>query len=252
MGYNIRVDHNGYDTLHTPNEINIYAMRRFTEDPHVTAAGVCKEWTTLHYGASAAAEIEQALRPTFDIVNQSFFALQFWITNHFRLPTVAYADEHIHSRTMAKWYPGEMKYKDLEERLTRPDPEILEQILAEKDAAIAQAHGALQHLQNAKPHITPEQYDDLYWRLNLEERTAIVWKLHAEALFGYRVLAVGHRVPGLRERIERALDALKREAGISGMDPRIGNAPPASAREIREFVTDMNARMATLRVTAHK
>jgi hypothetical protein len=246
MGYNVRVDHAGYDALHTPNEINIYAMTRFTQDAHITAADIWKEWTTRHYGAAAAPEIEQALRPTFDIVNQSFFALQFWITNHSRLPKFAYTEEHLHSRTMAKWYPGEPKYKKLEERLTNPDPEILERILAEKDAAIAQAHGSLLHLRIAKPNITPEQYDDLYWRLSLEERTAIIWKLHAEALFGYKVLAAGHRVPGLNERTERALDALKHEAQISGMDPRIGADPPASAKEIDEFIADLRARIAKI------
>ena len=242
-GYNIRVDHAGYDALHTPNEINIYAMWRFTQDPHLTAADIWKEWTEKRYGKAAAPEIEQALRPTFDIVNQSFFALQFWITNHSRLPSFAYADEHLHSRTMAKWYPGEPKYKGLEARLAAPDPELLEAILAEKDAAIALAHGALHHLQNAKARITPEQYDDLYWRLSLAERTAIVWKWQAEALFGYKVLATGHKVPGLAERVQRALTSLKAEADVSAADPRIGAAPPSSAAEIREFVADLGNRL---------
>jgi len=247
LGYNIRVDHGGYDALHTPNEINIYAMWRFTEDPHVTAADVWKEWTTAHYGSAAAAEVEQALRPTFDIVNRSFFALQFWITNHSSLPSFSYADEHIHSRTMAKWYPDEPQYKELEQHLARPDPELLERILAEKDTAIAEAHRALEHLRNAKAHITAQQYDDLYWRLSLAERMAIVWKLHAEALFGYKVLAARHAVPALRQRVERALAALRNEADVSASDPRIRTDPPASAREIRQFVSDLEARMAKLK-----
>jgi hypothetical protein len=147
---------------------------------------------------------------------------------------------------MAKWYPEEPKYKELEDRLARPDPQLLERILAEKDSAIALAQGALQHLYNAKAHLTPAQYDDLYWRLSLAERTAVVWKLHAEALFGYKVLAAGHRVPGLVERVARAMAALQAEAGLSDTDPRIGTAPPASAREIRDFVADLGTRMANL------
>lgn len=250
-GYNVRVDHGGYDALHTPNEINIYAMRRYTEDPRVTAAEVWKEWTTSHYGKAAAPEIEQALRPTFDIVNRSFFALQFWITNHSRLPSYAYTEEHIHSRSMAKWYPEEPKYRQLEEQLTHPDAPLLERILAEKDEAIAEAHEALRHLANAKPLITPAQYDDLYWRLWLAERTAIIWKLHAEALFGYRVLESDHGVPGLAERVGRALAALKGEAAVSAADSRIGNDPPASAGEIRQFVADIETRMAKLSAARH-
>jgi len=37
VGYNLRVDHGGYDALRTPNEINIYAMYRFTQDPKVSS-----------------------------------------------------------------------------------------------------------------------------------------------------------------------------------------------------------------------
>jgi len=245
-GYNIRVDHGGYDALHTPNEINIYAMARFTEDPHVTAADIWKEWTEKHYGKSAAPEVERALHPTFDIVNESFFALEFWITNHSKLPTFSYATEHIHSRTMAKWYPDVPKYRDLERQLEQPDPQLLERILAQKDDAVAQAESALEHLRKAEPYLTREQFDDLNWRLTLEERTARVWKLHAEALFGYKALAAGHLVPGLNQRVERALAALEEEAGVSAQDPRIAADPPASADEIREFVSDLETRMRTL------
>lgn len=245
-GYNVRIDHGGYDSLHTPNEINIYAMSRFTADPKATAEDIWKEWTGQHYGKDAAPEVERALKPSYNIVNLSFFALGFWITNHSALPRFSYADDHLHARTMAKWYPNEPKYKTLEDRLLQPDPELLEAILAEKDSAIALAQESLTHLQAAKPKLTPEQYDDLYWRLALAERTAIVWKLHAEAYFGFKVLAGGHRVPGLVERVKRALEALKEQAEVSAQDPRIGNDPPASAREIRAFVSDMEARVAKL------
>ena len=245
-GYNVRIDHGGYDSLHTPNEINIYAMTRFTADPKATAADIWKEWTEKHYGKEAAPDVEKALKPAFDIVNLSFFALQFWITNHSALPNFNYAEDHLHARTMAKWYPNEPKYKELEDRLLRPDPGLLEAILAEKDAAIAMAQRSLEHLQAAKPKLKPDQYDDLYWRLALAERTAVVWKLHAEAFFGYKVLAAGHNVPGLTDRVKRALEGLKAQAVVSAENPRIGNDPPASAREIRNFAADLEGRLAKL------
>jgi hypothetical protein len=243
VGYNLRLDHGGYDALHTPNEINIYAMSRFTADSKVTAEDVWKEWTVKHYGKEAAAGVEQALKPSYDIANLSFYALQFWITNHSALPKFNYADDHLHIRTMAKWYPNEPKYQTLEEKLLSPDPELLEAILAEKDAAIALAHGALNSLRATKPNLRPEQYDDLYWRLELAERTAVIWKLHAEAYFGFKALTTGHGAPGLRQRVKRALDGLLAEAKISAQDSRIGNDPPASAKEIRDFVTDLSARL---------
>ena len=71
----------------------------------------------------------------------------------------------------------------------------------------------------------------------------MIWKLHAEAYFGYKALATGHGAPGLRQRVKRALDGLSAEAKVSAQDPRIGNDPPASAKEIRDFVTDLSARL---------
>lgn len=244
-GYNARLDHGGYDAMGTPNQINIYALSRFTADAGVTAADVWREWTGMRYGR-AAAEVEQALKPAFDIVNRSFFTLGFWMTNHSRLPDFAYADGHLRSRSTAKWYPDDARYKELEMRLRRPDPATLEEILAEKDSAVALAHRSLVHLENARPALTAEQYGDLYWRLALLARTAAIWKLHAEAFYGYKVLAEGHRAPGLKERAERALRALEAEAEVSAADPRIGSRPPASAGELRGFVTDLRRRLAAL------
>jgi hypothetical protein len=243
VGYNLRLDHAGYDAIHTPNEINIYAMSRFTADPKVTGAQIWKEWTEKRYGAKAAAGVEQALKPTFDIANLAYYVLEFWITDHSAVPTFNYADSHLRSRTIAKWFPEKPHYKQLEERLVAPDPALLEMILAEKDQAIAKAHGSLLSLESVRQNLQPDQYADLYWRLALLERTAVVWKLHAEALFGYKVLVVKHAVPGLRERVKRALDALEGEAQVSAADPRIGNDPPCSAKEIRAFVSDMRKRV---------
>jgi hypothetical protein len=219
VGYNLRLDHGGYDAIHTPNEINIYAMTRYTADPKVTGEQIWKEWTEKHYGLRAAAGVEAALKPSFDIANLAYYALEFWITDHSSLPTFNYAEGHLGSRTMAKWYPNDPHWKEMEEKLIHPDPALLEAILAEKDEAIAKAHGSLLSLEKVRPNLTPDQYSDLYWRLALLERTAVVWKLHAEAFFGYKVLAGKHSVPGLRQRISRALDGLDHEAEVSEGDP---------------------------------
>ena len=246
-GYNLRLDHGGFDAINTPNEVNIYAMYRMTADPKITAADIWKEWTRKRYGERAAPEVEAALRSTFDIVNLSFFALKFWITDHSRLPLFSYADGHIRSRSLAKWWPGEPRYQAMEERLTKPDPALLEEILQEKDAAVTLAAKSLLHLRNARPHLTPQQYEDLEWRLSLLARVARIWRSHAEAFFGLKVLAAGHKVPGLDRRIARAIEDLRREAKLSELDPLIGNAPPASAPELIRVANDLTARLQALR-----
>ncbi len=240
-GYNARLDHAGYDALYTPNEINIYTLYRLTQDAKVTAQDIWKEWTVKRYGPAAAPWVEKALRLSFDILNKSFFVLEFWITNHSKLPSYGYANGHIRSRTIAKWKADEPRYRELEQKLKHPDAELLETILAEKDEAIALADEALYYLSRAKPNLKSEQYDDLYRRLQRQRRMATVWKLHAEAFFGYKVLAEGHKVPGLRQRVERALEGLYHQATVSEISG-LTSAPPAAAGEIRS-VADQLKRM---------
>lgn len=244
VGYNARIDHDGYDALYTPNEINIYTLYRMTENSQIKAGDIWKEWTTKRYGDEAAILVEKALRLSFDIVNKSFFVLEFWITNHSKLPSFGYADGHISSRTIAKWKPKEPKYQQLEKQLNYPDVELLERILAEKDEAIALADEALFYLRRAKPFLTGEQYDDLYWRLDLLRRVATVWKLHAEAFFGYKVLACGHKVPGLKQRIHRALNGLYHQAKVSEITG-ITEKPPASSEEIRKVADELKSMVRT-------
>jgi len=245
VGYNARLDHAGYDALFTPNEINIYTLYRLTDDPQITARDIWTDWTKNRYGPDAAPWVEKALRPSFDILNQSFFVLEFWITNHSRLPSFGYADGHLSSRTIAKWRPQQPEYAAREKRLNHPDAELLEDILAEKDEAVALADEALHYLSEARPHLSAAQYDDLFFRLNLLRRVATIWKLHAEAFFGYKVLAEGHDVPGLRARVERAIAGLYWQAQTS-QTVGLTDAPPAATEEIRKVADELRERVQSL------
>ncbi len=156
------------------------------------------------------------------------------------LPSFQYADRHITIRTNAKWKPDRPELKKREVRLRHPDPEILEMIIAEKDEAVALADRALHHLSQARPHLKGEDYDDLFFRLHRLRRTAEVWRLHAEAFFGYKVLAEAHRVEGLRERVIRALDGLDRQAEVSKQIGIVESRdPPAAAETIRAVAAEL-------------
>jgi hypothetical protein len=86
-----------------------------------------------------------------------------------------------------------------------------------------------------------DHYDDLYKRLNLLRRTATIWKLHAEAFFGYKILAQGHKVPGLRQRVERSIEGLYKQSRVSN---RISwQGPPAGADEIRKVADELRSKL---------
>jgi hypothetical protein len=242
-GYNARLDHQGFDAFFTPDRINLYALSRAVEKPDAAAEEIWREWTEQTYGPQAASLVEKALRPTFDCVNKAFFARGFWYTNHSRLPGYRYAVSSLTNRSLSKWSPEDEHLKRIERLLVRPTPEFYEKILAEKEQAAALADECLLHLRAAKPHLKPEQYDDLRFRLDLLRRVTEVWRLHAEAFWGLRLLEEGNTVPGLRARVERALDALDRQAELSRQDPQVGDTPPASASIIRTVVKDLRNRL---------
>ena len=249
-GFNVRLDHAGFDAFFTPNHINLYTISRLSDDPNLTADDIWKEWTVKRYGQKAAPFIEKALRPTFDCVNKAFFAKTFWYTNHSKLPGVEYASRSIKpagtdsfSVTRTKWEPDDPGLKEIESALNNPTPEYLEVILKEKDEAISLADESMGYLQQAKPYLTEEQYDDLFWRIGLLGRVARIWKSHAEAFWGYKILEQGHAVAGLRERILRSLDFLDQQADISAEDPQIGNVIPGSASNIRQVASELRQKM---------
>jgi hypothetical protein len=252
VGYNARLDHNGFDAVFTPNEINLYTLYRLTEDASVTADQIWEEWIERKYGLDAALYILETLYPTFEIVNKTFFPLKFWTTNKSVLPSFSYANGHISSRTIAKWIPENPHYKELEDKLNHPDPKILERILAEQDTTMAMAKECLLSLQKAKPFIAKEKYEDLYWRLDLLSFVTMVWRIHLEAFYGYKVLKEGHQISGLKERLLRAVNSLFRLAEVSEKNPEIGDNPPASAKEIRQSAVELSELIDKLNIETSK
>lgn len=247
IGYNIRLDHGGWDAMFTPNEINIYAMYRMTEDEKITGEMIWDEWTKERYGKEAAEFIENALKPTFDCVNNLFYIKGCMYTHMSKLPMYKPALRRMYFLSPAKWERKNQKYQKDMESLQNPDTILLEELLAEKDNAITLADESLMYLSKAKPYITEKQYDDFHWRLRLLSRTAKIWKMHCEALFGLRVLEEGHSVIGLKERIERAIVFIYRQADISEKDPQIGNTIPASSNNMRKVADELKSRFENLK-----
>jgi len=243
MGYNARLDHAGFDAFFTPNQINLYTLSRVLQKPDITAEEIWTEWSNKTYGAAAAPEVRKALQPTFDCVNLALFAKGFWYSNHSRLSDYDYALKTLNRRSLVKWSPEDLSLKRTEQLLIAPTPEFLEEILVEKDQAMALADECLLHLQKAKPYLTEEQYDDLHFRLDLLNRVANIWRLHAEAFWGLLLLEQGNPPAGLSHRIERALEALDRQARISEDTPSVGNIEPASAQNIRHCTEDLRRRL---------
>jgi hypothetical protein len=269
-GFNLRLDHKGYDALFTPNSINIYSIYRLTNDTTLTTDQIWKEWTTEQYGMEAAPHIEAALKPSFEIVNKAFFPLGFWFSKHSGLPEYNYAGGHITGHTSvtdwwpeeepdykkAPWWPEDVSkaaWAERENLLMKPTPADMERLIAEKDTALILAGESLFHLQKAQPYITRVQYDELYEMLARLQLVSTIRRMHAEAYFGLRTLEAGHEVPGLKERISRSVKGLYMLAELTRfntpwvVDTTAYHQPPAVPWKTREVAWELENRLEELK-----
>jgi len=242
-GYIARLDHGGHDGFYTPNNINAYTLYRLSADSSLTSDEIWKDWAEAKYGKKAAPYAIKVLYPTETIVKKVLYHLEFWITNKSHLPSFSYGDGHISSRTIAKWEPEELKYKILEEKLNHPDAEIYEKLLAEKEEAVTMIQKSLVDLREGKPYFDKDDYDELRWQMDNMLRIAIIWELHTEAFFGYKILKEGHNIDGLRERTQRAIKSLILQADLAEYDTSISYEMPGSVERIRTVANELKKKL---------
>lgn len=240
-GYMTRIDVGGhYHALGSPNELNIYTLYRLAKDPSTPTEIIWKDWSEKKYGKGAAPFAISALKRAFDISNKTYYTLEFWITDHTKFPSYNYAEGHISSRTIAKWNP-DPKYKKMENDLNNPYPRLLEQILSEKDEAIALCRESLADLEKGKEFFERTDYEDLKWRFTLDLNATIIWKYFNEAFFGYKIL-VNHKSEALKDRIIRAVNYLERWASINEYEYG-EDIIPGNPTRIRNFVAEMRSKL---------
>jgi hypothetical protein len=103
IGFTARTDRYG-DTrmIGQPNEINLYALKRATEESSVTAEQVYDEFITAHYGAAALPQLKPAFKNAFDIVSCSLYTLGTVVSNHSALNYDPYASSFVR-HVSGKW-----------------------------------------------------------------------------------------------------------------------------------------------------
>ena len=154
-----RVDRMGVRTMDTANEINVYAMTKFSQNPDADIDEIYTEWATLKWNAKTASAVIPGLKSTFEIAKKVFYIDQH-LQSHWQFPDF----------TMLKWArffgffkPGESlrraKYEwaIISHRITP----TWEQIIGDKDDAISLIQSCLDELSTSQTDIKKEVYDYL-------------------------------------------------------------------------------------------
>lgn len=228
-GYAARVDRYGDTSIvGTPNEVQLYALKRAAEDPSVDAGAVLDEFIASRYGKAALPRLRGAFSKAFEIAMCSFYTLGTNTADHSALnymenqwaytrhvsgrwlnpPTVKVG--HGVDRTFHYWKDvinaiSPAKYKSPKSPFASEIREVFEKgwlepgegmdeffygcVMAEKSFGARLAESTLAEVEAAKPHMKPEDFEAV---AGLFRRTSLTARLHeavCEAYYGSRLLA---------------------------------------------------------------
>ena len=231
IGYVARTDrYRDTRLVGTPNEVLLYALKRYTEDQTVTADQINEEFISAKYGRKAVRFLKPAFNMAYDIITSSLYTLGTNVANHSKLDYDPYKSsygrhvsgkwleppvilvKHGVNREMHYWTdiiehiaPARFKAQDDALRTEAPqvltngwvipvekmDETFLKYIITEKKYGVEKAREALKWIVRAKRVMDENQYSQLY---NLFNRTLITSEMYeavATAYFGYRVYTRG-------------------------------------------------------------
>lgn len=231
IGYVARTDrYRDTRLVGTPNEILLYALKRYTEDQTVSPEDIYNEFITEKYGQKALKYLKPAFKMAYDIITSSFYTLGTNVSNHSKMDYDPYKSSY-GRHVSGKWLDPPVVYvghgvnkefhywKDIMEHLSparykAPDEALkieapvviangwvtpeekmnetwLKYIIAEKKYSVKLSAKALNLVKKAKSVLKEEDYNQIY---NLFYRTWITTRAYeatSVSYFGYRIYARG-------------------------------------------------------------
>ena len=231
IGYVARTDrYRNTRIVGTPHEINLYALKRYTEDQSVTPEDIYNEFITDKYGKESLKYLKPAFKSAYDIITSSMYTLGTNISNHSKMDFDPYKSSygrhvsgkwidppvvcvphgvnkefHYWSDIIEHLAPARLKEADgpLKEEcpdvlkngwvssLEKMDEEYLRYIITEKDFGVRKAEAALELVRKAEKVMDQDDYDQICRIFERTLITAKTYKAAATCYFGYRIYARG-------------------------------------------------------------
>jgi hypothetical protein len=178
--------------INTPNEINLFAFTKIIENPEANTEEIWMEWTKKKYGEEAAPHIISAYKRTFDIISQLYFmetgedssyinmnthsAISWWgIFDDPDRPEGGYWEKIISDPVFVAVSTGASLDEEVNQRF---------------DPLIEMTELSLNDIEQAKPHLTPAQYNYLKESLERESYVLKVFKQIKKILISYGMVEI--------------------------------------------------------------
>lgn len=232
IGYVARTDRFG-DTriVGRPPEINLYALKRYCEEPDVTAERVYDEFISARYGEASVPHLKKAFKQAFDVVTASLYTLGSNAANHSGLDYEPYLSNYIR-HISGKWMEPPVVWvghgvdrdfhywKDIVNRIApvwakhghdqrheipwvyergwidmheNIDAGYLQYIITEKNFGVHAAETAHAAVDAGRSVLDPAQYEELHHYFSRTLLTARLYRAAATVYFGVRLYGRGTR-----------------------------------------------------------
>jgi hypothetical protein len=253
IGYVARTDRFGNTRIvGRPPEINLYALKRYCEEPDVTAERIYDEFISMRYGEKSVPHVKKAFKQAFDVVTATLYTLGTNAANHSALDYEPYLSTYIR-HISGKWIDPPVVWvrhgvdrdfhywKDIVNRIApvwakhghdqrdeipwvyergwvdmgeNIDEEYLQYIITEKDFGVQAAEAAHAALEAGRSVLGPAQYEELHHYLTRTLLTARLYRAAATVYFGLRLYGRGkrHQDADLVSTLRSALRELRETA----------------------------------------
>jgi hypothetical protein len=239
IGYAARIERGSKRALGTPNEVNLWALKRLQEDPRTPLATIWDEALQGLYGVAPGSDASRTLRSllesSFAIRLKSNYALGIWaLEKSSDIPSKPDFGQLFQRGDMRKW---DADWTSTWEALDHPDRGTVLRNYQEGSEAVALAGDArttflAQRDALSTAGMKTADLDDLARRLKHQAHAAVAWRAVDLYLWASRARGQGVADPDLPGFLAYAVDELRRTA--DAMDAEglsdVGLAGPARLR----------------------
>ncbi|GMU25075.1 MAG: hypothetical protein AMXMBFR13_51460 [Phycisphaerae bacterium] len=235
----------GRRALGTFNEANIYAGAALAADPDRDPHSILLAWCTQRFGERAAGVAAECLARTQPAVFAAQHVFGYWLdtTNKSGLPALAELDEYFirdaFGEALGKWDPAHLP---VWKRIQSPDAQFVEEMLAEKETAIALTQQSLRQIRSARQLFQPADFEALESAFEFQVIWFGLWRDLTHAFFLRQIALRRGWTPEQRKAVDAALSSLV--AGADTLEARFGpDVFPRGPERAQQFAADLRREM---------
>jgi len=154
----------GQSLLGTPNEINLFALLRLTENPLASTEEIWDEWILERYGMEECRqELTRIFRLSYEVIKLVNFTFGVRMNDHSHLPDFDVLESRLHNYAKAIyiWNPSPEYRQTIRDMLLTPGPKIIRLNRDAHETALSYINDALMSLEAIRVYLKEDDFMDI-------------------------------------------------------------------------------------------